>query len=79
MSKDKRETEKKDVAIECHCRCHTDKNVIHVVACCRGQCPHCGRWFKQGLSDHISACTAQTRASSGWWGLRLIYSGCSAN
>lgn len=39
---------------ECTCSCHTSKEPeFHFAACCDGQCPTCGKWFK-GLKEHMA-------------------------
>jgi hypothetical protein len=38
------------------CACHRVSGVIHVRACCEGQCRTCGKWFKVGRKVHETAC-----------------------
>ncbi len=41
----------------CDCRCHEpDVQMLHVVACCGGECPHCDRGIKRGYQEHIDHC-----------------------
>lgn len=36
----------------CDCSCHRSEHIQHMMACCDGQCPHCGHWII-GFDEHI--------------------------
>lgn len=46
---------------ECHCDCHKNKDVMHVMPCCQ-PCRSCGRNIKASqISSHEVHCTIKTK------------------
>lgn len=41
---------------ECHCHGNEAPASKHIVACCEGQCRHCGNYIINGLRGHERAC-----------------------
>src|SRR3989344_1726649 len=37
--------------LECDCDCHTNAHIMHVMACCDGQCPECQLQIKRGMME----------------------------
>ena len=47
---------------ECDCRCHADKNVRHIVACC-AKCPWCRKRIRNSArATHVDACRDERKA-----------------
>ena len=46
---------------QCHCPCHTDSGIRHIVECC-SQCPHCNRNIKY-MKAHLGKCTVLDKKS----------------
>ena len=44
---------------ECHCECHSNPSMRHMMACCEGECPHCGKRIVTGAwEQHVKTCQA---------------------
>ena len=49
---------KKSCTHQCTCACHKEgQNMIHITACCDGQCEFCGLFIKFGkVKEHLKEC-----------------------
>jgi hypothetical protein len=45
------------LADECHCECHMGAAILHIRACCAGECEGCGRHIRFGAEHrHFERC-----------------------